>query len=357
MTETLSETVWMGLTLMEWGALLAVLPAAYVVAWLVVWPVAALVRGRAPRLAQLLTGPIRIVVWLVLGRAAASQMIPPTGELRDAVSAGTVVWIAFAWAGVRLVALVFDWWSDHLKSKNQAATAILIRPLRTLVALVVVLAALLTWLANLGFNIGAVLAGLGVGGLAVALAAQDTLRNFIGSLMILVDRSYRVGDRIIAKGHDGIVEEIGLRSTKIRQLDGHLTTIPNADMAAADIESIAQRPHIVRKGKVYLALDTPPGVVRRAVEIVREALKDHDGMEVDRPPRVFFDELGRDGFRVAFTFWYQPPDWWACLEVAQELNLRILDGLRAEGIALAPPASRATVEMVQDESGPAQNDA
>jgi MscS family membrane protein len=354
MSDTLNHTVFMGLTLMQWGPLLAVLPAAYVVAWLVAWPVAALVRGRAPRLAQLLTGPIRILVWLVLGRAAASQMIPPTGELRDAVNAGTVVWIAFAWAGVRLVALVFDWWSDHLKSKGQAATALLIRPLRTLVAIVVVLAALLTWLDNLGFNIGAVLAGLGVGGLAVALAAQDTLRNFIGSLMILIDRSYRVGDRIVAKGHDGVVEEIGLRSTKIRQLDGHLTTIPNADMAAADIESIAQRPHIVRKGQVHLALDTPPEQVRRAVSIVKEALEDHAGMEPDRPPRVHFDEVERDAFRVAFTFWYHPPDWWACLDVAQELNLRIIEGLRAAGIALAPPASRATVEMVSEESGPAR---
>jgi len=354
MNDTLGDTVFLGLGLTEWGALLALLVGGYVAAWLFTWPVAAVVRTRAPRLAQLLSGPIRVLLWMVIGRAGASQIAGPSEQLQEMLDAGTLVWFALAWAGVRLVGLAFDWWSDHLKSKNQAATALLIRPLRTLLALVVVLAALLSWLHNLGFNIGAVLAGLGVGGLAVALAAQDTLRNFIGSLMILIDRSYRVGDRIIAKGHDGIVEEIGLRSTKIRQLDGHLTTIPNADMAAADIESIAQRPHIVRKGKVHLALDTSPEQVRRAVSIVKEALENHAGMEPDRPPRVHFDEMERDAFRVAFTFWYHPPDWWACLDVAQELNLRIIEGLRAAGIALAPPASRATVEMVRHEPGAAR---
>jgi len=337
MTDTLNDTAWAGLTLGEWGTLLAVIPLAYVVAWLVVWPVAALMRGRTPRFAQLLTGPIRIVVWLGIARAGVSQIIPPTGELRDAANAGTLVWVALAWAGVRLVGLAFDWWSEYLKSKNQAATALLLRPLRTLLAIVVVLAALLTWLDNLGFNIGAVLAGLGVGGLAVALAAQDTLRNFIGSLMILIDRSYRVGDRIVTRGHDGVVEEIGLRSTKLRQLDGQLTTIPNADMAAADIESVAQRPYIVRKGRVHLALETPTAELEHAVEIVQGVLKDHEGMKPDRPPKVFFDEIERDAHRVSFTFWYHPPDWWACLEVAQALNLRIIEGLQVAGIALAPP--------------------
>jgi MscS family membrane protein len=353
MLDTLNGTVLMGLTLMEWGALLGITLGAYAVAWLLVWPLAALVRGRAPRFAQLLSGPTRILVWLVITRAGASEIIPPTGELRAAVNAGTLVWIALAWAGVRLVALAFDWWSDYLKSRGQAGTALLLRPLRTILALVVVLAALLTWLDNLGFNIGAVLAGLGVGGLAVALAAQDTFRNFIGSLMILLDRPYRVGDRVVAKGHDGIVEEIGLRSTKIRQLDGHLTTIPNAAMAAADVESLAQRPYIVRKGRVHLALATAPNELKRAVEIVQGALKDHEGMTPDRPPRVFFDEIERDAHRISFTFWYHPPDWWPCLEVAQALNLRILEGLQAAGIALAPPTSRTGVEMLRDESGPA----
>jgi MscS family membrane protein len=354
MTDTLNDTVWMGLGLAGWGAILAFLVGGYVAAWLLTWPVAAATRRRMPHLAEILTGPVRVLVWLAIARTGIIREVEGSEELGPALEAGTLVWIALAWSGVRLITLAFDWWSENLKRKKQTGTALLLRPLRNLLGLVVVLAALLSWLHNLGFNIGAVLAGLGVGGLAVALAAQDTLRNFIGSLMILIDRSYRVGDRIVARGHDGIVEEIGLRSTKIRQLDGHLTTIPNADMAAADIESIGQRPHIVRKGQVHLALDTSPDQVRRAVSIVKEALENHAGMEPDRPPRVHFDEMERDAFRVAFTFWYHPPDWWACLDVAQELNLRIIEGLRAAGIALAPPASRATVEMVQDESGSAR---
>lgn len=340
-----NEIAWMGLTLTEWGLVTLVIPVTYALSWLLAWPVAGIFKRRAPRLAQLIKGPIRIVVWLVLGRAALSQIIPQEGELREAVNAGTLVWVALAWAGVRLVALGFDWWSDYLKEKGHAATALLLRPLRTLLAISVVLAAVLSWLQNLGFNIGAVLAGLGVGGLAVALAAQDTLRNFIGSLMILIDRPYGVGDRIVAKGHDGIVEEIGLRSTKLRQLDGALTTIPNAEMAATDIEAIAKRPYIVRKGKVHVALDTPSAELNRAVEIVKKALEGHEGMEADRPPRVYFDQIGRDAHQISFTFWHHPPDWWACLEVAESLNLKIVDGLKAADIQLAPPTSRAAVEL------------
>jgi MscS family membrane protein len=193
--------------------LVLLIPATYLAAWLLAWPVAALFKRQAPRLSQLVSGPFRIVVWLVLGRAGISQIAPETGEIRDAVNAGTLVWIALGWAGVRLVGLAFTWWSEYLEDKGHAATALLLRPLRTLLAGAVVLAALLTWLDNLGFNIGAVLPGLGVGGLAVALAAQDTLKNFIWSLMILIDRPYGVGDRIVARGHDGIVE--GLQSAGI----------------------------------------------------------------------------------------------------------------------------------------------
>jgi MscS family membrane protein len=351
MTDTLNNTVWMGVGLTNWGAILAFLVGGYIAAWLLTWPLVAATRRRTPHLSRTLAGPVRVLVWLVIARTGIGRQLEGSEGLASALKAGTLVWIALAWAGVRLITLAFDWWSEQLKRKKQTGTALLLRPLRNLLALVVVLAAFLSWLHNLGFNIGAVLAGLGVGGLAVALAAQDTLRNFIGSLMILIDRCYRVGDRIVAKGHDGIVEEIGLRSTKLRQLDGHLVTIPNAEMAAANIESITQRPHIVRKGKVHLALDTPPDEVRQAVGIVQEVLTGHPGMDADRPPKVYFDEIERDAFRVAFTFWYSPPDWWACLEAAQELNLQIIERLRAAGIALAPPATRATVEMVSDEPG------
>ncbi len=233
----LSNLTLLGWGVRQWGAFFGLLVGGYLAARLVTWAAGALVRrrttGGAKRLAQFLEGPVMVLVWLVILRTGASQLIRPSEELRPLFSAGTLVWLAMAWAGVRLVVLVFGWWIDYFKSRSQTGAALVLKSVRTIVSLTVVLGAVLSWLGNLGFDIGAVLAGLGVTGLATALAAQDTLRSFIGSLMILLDRPYQVGERVVVKGHDGIVEEIGLRSTQIRELSGHLTTIPNADMAAA----------------------------------------------------------------------------------------------------------------------------
>ncbi len=111
---------------------------------------------------------------------------------------------------------------------------------------------------QLGVPITTLLAGAGVGGLAFAMAAQDTLKTLFGSMMIFFDKPYRVGERIVTKDYGGVVEEIGLRSTRIRLLTGHQATIPNEDMARSDIENIGRRHYIRRCTNVALEHNTPP---------------------------------------------------------------------------------------------------
>ena len=110
-----------------------------------------------------------------------------------------------------------------------------------------------------GKEITSILAGLGIGGLAFALAAQDTLKNFFGSMVLLADKPFEIGDRINIDGHDGPVEEVGLRSTRIRTLDGHIVTIPNSEMANKSIWNIAKRPYIRRLFNITITYDTPAG--------------------------------------------------------------------------------------------------
>jgi MscS family membrane protein len=110
---------------------------------------------------------------------------------------------------------------------------------------------------QVGLPLLGLLAGVGVGGLAIALAAQDTLKNLLGSLMIYMDKPYQVGQRVVVKGHDGIVEEMGLRSTKIRLLDGTVTSIPNEKMASEDIANISRRPFIRRAFNIKISNDNP----------------------------------------------------------------------------------------------------
>ena len=349
MMSVLNEIAFMGWDLTQWAALAGILVGAYVAAWFSTRLVAALIETRgtdaSTRLAQLVQGPVRVLAWLAFARESARQIIVPSEELEPAFAAGTLVWIALAWAGLRAVTLVFGWWVDYLERNDRHGAATLLVPFRTIAAVTVVLVALLSWLDALGFNVGAVLAGLGVGGLAIALAAQDTLKNFIGSLMILLDRPYQGGDRIDAMGHQGTVEEIGLRSTRIRLSTGHLTTIPNARMAVADIENITRRPSIRRRGQLHLALDTTPEKAASALAIVQDLLADHEGMNADKPPRVSFDEIERDSLRISFTYWYHPPDPKGFATFAQDLNFGILRRFAAESIALAAPSSRAEVTL------------
>jgi len=181
------------------------------------------------------------------------------------------------------------------------------------------------------------LAGLGVGGLAVALAAQETLKNFFGSLVIFADKPFELGDRIVVDGFDGPVEEVGIRSTRIRTLEGHLITIPNGELANKTIQNIGKRPYIRRVSNITITYDTPPEKVARAVEIIKEILKDHEGMHPDLPPRVFFNEFNDCSLNILMIYWYHPPDYWAFQAFNEKVNMEILRRFNEEGIEFAFP--------------------
>lgn len=190
----------------------------------------------------------------------------------------------------------------------------------------------------LGIPVTTLLASAGVGGLAVALAAQDTLKNLFGTIMLLADKPFRVGERIVFGKYDGVVEEIGLRSTRIRLLSGHQATVPNDVLAGKDIENVGRRPYIKRTAVLELPSGTPAEKVRKALEIVRAALKDHEGMKDALPPRVSLRDLNDSSIGICMIYWYHPPNYWDYLAFTEKVNLEIMEGLEAEGIPFAAPA-------------------
>jgi len=202
----------------------------------------------------------------------------------------------------------------------------------------------------LGIPLTTLLAGAGVGGLAVALAAQDTLKNLFGSMMIILDRPYRVGERIIVKGYDGIVDEIGLRSTKIRLLTGHMTSIPNEEMARSDIENVGRRLHIRRKSDIAIPLNLSAEKAEEAAQIVRHILEDHEGMKPEFPPRVYLNEFNRDSLNLRMIYWYHPPNYWDFLAMSEKVNMRIKRDFTAADIPFALPT--ATTFMAQEGQQP-----
>ncbi len=216
----------------------------------------------------------------------------------------------------------------------------LIRLLSKVISLAAATAIVLEGGRYLGVPLTTLMAGAGVGGLAFALAAQDTLKGVLGSVMIVLDKPYRVGERIITKNYDGIVEEIGLRSTRIRLLSGHQVTIPNEELARSDIENVGRRPHIRRVTNLRIPLDTPPEKVERAVELIRSILDQHEGMPEANPPRVYLNEFNNDSFNIRMIYWYEPADYWMFLEFSQRVNLRIMNAFKAEDIEFALPSSK-----------------
>ncbi len=181
------------------------------------------------------------------------------------------------------------------------------------------------------------IAGLGIGGLAIGLAAQDTLKNFFGSLMIFSDRPFDLGDEIKVDAIGGTVESVGFRSTRLRTGEGFLVAISNGELANKTIINVSKRPSLSRQFTLPLSYDLPPEKLARAGAIVAEILHDHEGSRAANPPRVFIGDFTPSAINLSVSYWYFPADVWRFYAFNQRTNLEILRRFAAEGIRLAYP--------------------
>ena len=264
------------------------------------------------------------------------------------LSAGVAAWTGSALTVLTIVAVAatlyclvdaLDYWLHRRAARSASRLDDMLAPMvRTSLRVTIVLLSLLQVAQSLTDKpLTSILAGLGVGGLAIALAAQDTLKNFFGSLVLFTDKPFQIGDRIVVDAYDGVIEEVGFRSTRLRTLDGHLVTIPNGELAGKYIRNISRRPHIRRLFDIGLPYETPPERLQRALELVLEILKDHEGQRPDFPPRAHFTEFKADSLNLQVIYWYHPADWWAYCAFTQRVNLEILRRFNAEGLSFAFP--------------------
>jgi len=256
-----------------------------------------------------------------------------------------VMWCIVAFGGIVASAIVAS-----PKIDPRGVYASLIEVACYLIAFAIAAVILFEGLSELGISLIPLLTGLGVGGLALALAARPTIENLIGGFMILADRPYRVGQRIKVRGHDGRVQQIGIRSTKIQLLSGPQLTIPNEEMARAEIENISRRQNIKRSENIAIRYNTPPEKVEKAVDIIRDILDDHEGMDPERPPRVYFTKFNPDSLNISIRYWYHPAERWKSRAFGQKVNLRIMEEFRKEGIKFAVPTT--TTYLAQEDEQP-----
>ncbi len=226
-------------------------------------------------------------------------------------------------------------WTDKTELRLSSAISTLLK--KSIRFIIVLIAALHIYSIVTGNSITTLIAGLGIGGMAVALAATDTLKNLLGFVTIVTDKPFVVGERVEVKGYDGVVEHIGLRATIIRRLDGHLVSIPNSLTVSDAVRNIARRPYLKKEISITVTYDTPLVKVEKAVDIVRDILANHQGMNPEFPPRVYFSNMNADNLEIIATFWFFPADWYPFCEFNQWVNFEIMRRFEAEGIEFAFP--------------------
>ena len=190
------------------------------------------------------------------------------------------------------------------------------------------------------FDVGTVLAGLGIGGLAVALAAQDTLKNFFGSLMLIADRTFRVGDLVQIAGVEGVVESVGLRTTRLRGLDDALLTIPNADLTTAHVTNFGARRHRRFQTRLSVPYDTPPDRLIEFRDGILELIRRHPDVWPEKS-EVALNDLGSSRIEILVRAFFDVPDGHAELAARDALILGVVRLADRLGIALEEAARAA----------------
>ncbi|MBO85728.1 MAG: hypothetical protein CL927_10240 [Deltaproteobacteria bacterium] len=312
-------------------------------------------------IAATLARPAQLIV-LLLGAELSLQILVLPEWVSQFITNTTTVVVAMlaAFTASRLVdalyqTLVLPWVE---KSDTRLDDQIVPIVMRACKVTIWVMAALITF-SNLGYDIVSLLTGLGIGGLAVAMAAQDTLANVFGSVTIFADRPFQIGDLVEITGNKGVVEEVGLRTSRIRTMEGALITVPNREMAAHAVTNFSTSGRWRYAGSVGLVYDTPAVELRRAVEALAQIVNAHPHVE-DGGAR--FMEFGDSALGIGFAYFVTEPNAGRYLDAIAEINLSIKERFDAEGWDMAFPsqtvyvAGPVKVSMVAEEQSLARTE-
>lgn len=202
---------------------------------------------------------------------------------------------------------------------------------------------------NLGYSVSGLLAGLGIGGLALAMAAKDTLANLFGSLMIMLDRPFHVGDFIRFDSNEGTVEEIGMRSTRVRTAAKTVISIPNQHLANATVENITMMPRRRVRFTLGVTYDTSAAQVQELVTKIEAYLQARQDVDHEFPVVVRFADFGASSLDVLIQYFATTQDWVEHMQVRQDINLGLMNLVEEMGLEIAFPTR--TVHLVGDAKG------
>lgn len=245
--------------------------------------------------------------------------------------------LAGAWIAWRLGPVIAEGIIASPRIAPQSVDAHLIRICTSLLGFAGAATLLALGADKLGLPVYGIVAGLGVGGLAIALAAQSTIENLIGGLNLFADKPIRVGDFCKYGDDIGTVEAIGIRSTRIRGIDRTLTTIPNAVLAKVPIVNFAVRDRMLLKAVIGLRYETRPEQLRHVLAKLRELLLAHPKVTPE-PARVRLIGFGASSLNLEVFAYIDTQDWNEFLEIQEDIHLRMMDVVAASGTGFAFPS-------------------
>jgi MscS family membrane protein len=237
----------------------------------------------------------------------------------------------------RLIHIVFQTYGEKMAEKTESRMDDQILPvLRRFIKGVVWILAILLVLDNFEYDVMALITGLGIGGIAVAMAAKDTLSNMLGGITIFIDQPFKIEDIVNVGGYLGKVEEVGLRTTRVRTFEGHLVTIPNSVAASTNIENISARPSIRVRFNMGLSYDTTLEKCRDTVDLVVKAVGEVEGvLQGDDGPSVYFVEFNDSTLDFQLTYYIDLD--FGFFDVKHAANLAIKETLAEAGVSMAFP--------------------
>lgn len=283
------------------------------------------------------------VVWLVLVR-----LLNLTGNTREIARAATGVYAVLTGTlfGLRLTDLVSEVMTRLADRTDTKFDDIIVPLLRKTAKVFVVALGIIYGAQNLRINIVPLITGLGIGGLAFAFAAKDTIENFFGSIAVLLDRPFEVGDWVVVGDIEGVVEEMGLRSTRIRTFYNSQVTVPNAALVRATVDNLGRRTY--RRWKTYLGVqyDTPPEKLLAFTEGVRELVRRHPYTRKDFY-QVWCNDFADFSLNILLYVFFQVPDWATELRERERLFVDIVRLADRLGVSFAFPTQ--TVHLYKEE--------
>jgi MscS family membrane protein len=327
--EVLETPVW------RWIALIAMAVVLWIVAGALSWVILRTIRRwvNAPGLGT----PLRVALALA-GFRSALELAPPATLSRTFIerALGMAFFLALASIVAVVIDLVADRWRSHLDPRVQALGYSVLPVGRQILKLSVFLLAILSVLNVWGYNTTTILAGLGVGGLAVALAAQKTIENLFGGISVIGDRPVLVGDVCRFGDHVGEVMNIGLRSTRIRTPDRTIISIPNGQFSSIQLENISGRDKIWFHPTLSLRRDTTSDQLLQVLSSFREILAGQPNVETGKIP-VRFIGVGSYSLDIEAEAYVTTADYDEFMAIRQELLIQMLKAVERAGTALALP--------------------